>query len=79
MIKRFCDACGMEIDRNAVSERVHGEHNVRRKDKAVPLRISVEVTVGTDGTVNKGDLCVGCVIDAVASLDPRPREMDRAS
>jgi len=77
MIRRFCDACGDEIERNYVSERLTGIKKFRR-DGSI-LAVQVEVTVGTgllspDGpTWNKGDLCIGCVIDTVTSLDPRPQ------
>lgn len=58
--KWFCDACGNELDTDVVGTRIKGDHVIKG------LRIMFEVHVGTDGTWNDGDLCAGCLAEALA-------------
>jgi hypothetical protein len=44
MMRRFCDACGKEIGKSYVQDRLTGSRKVRR-DGTI-LEIVVEVTVG---------------------------------
>lgn len=74
MIRRFCDACGTEIQQNYVSERLVAEKTFRRGRSPSPLNVKVECMVTVDGTSNKGDLCRDCIIDTVVMADTRPRE-----
>lgn len=77
MIRRYCDGCGDDIETSAVSERIEGKH--RRRGPSGSVDVLVEVIVGTNGTWNKGDLCRGCVIDAVNSFDTRPKSAQAVS
>lgn len=63
-IRRYCDGCGDEIVRNAVTERIEGSHEAR---SGCAVQVSVMVGVGS-GHINNGDLCVVCVLDAVTGV-----------
>jgi hypothetical protein len=84
MIRRYCDACGTEITRNYVSERLKVKRSVRTEDGKWTT-VEVEVHVGTAVspnryvalTWNNGDLCIGCVIDTVTIGDTRPQAAER--
>lgn len=56
-IKHLCDACGIEIDRNYVSERYTPTKWFRDKY----LNITLEVQVKKEKTWNDGDLCFDCL------------------
>lgn len=64
-IRRFCDVCQEEIDRNYVSERL--KDDVFMSGPNVGTTVKVEVTLGLGETWNKGDLCACCAADAVAT------------
>lgn len=74
--KYFCDFCDAELtDANRCSGatdgiRLGGERQARG---SMQTRISVEVMTARNGVWNSGDFCKYCVIDAVNSLDDRPR------
>lgn len=53
--KWFCDGCGTEITRNYVSKRLQRKRG----------RFVAEVMVHTDGTSNKGDICLRCLMDVI--------------
>jgi len=74
MIRRFCDACGKEIAKNYVSDRLTAERTFKNDGKKVVVK--VEVMVGTDNVTNKGDICRDCVIDTVNMADTRPQYAD---
>ena len=60
MIRRYCDRCGNQITRNAVSQRI------KRELYDAPGRIyGVEVMVAVNRVWNHGDLCEGCVVEVV--------------
>jgi hypothetical protein len=73
MIKRFCDQCGKELfedgDRRKLMANVAGK---RLSGQCGAL--GFEVIISQNGTANKGDYCGYCVLDAVASIDDRPKE-----
>jgi len=60
VIRRYCDSCGEEIDRDAVTNRIKKRWSPRHRPS-----ILVEVTAGTNGVWNEGDLCVVCVMQAL--------------
>ena len=62
--KWFCDSCGNELERNVVSTRLKGDHVLNG------LRIEFQILVGTDGTWNKGELCISCLAEALALTLP---------
>jgi len=78
MIKRFCDICCAEIERNVTSNRLEG-FVAHRRDASGAVRgpdhgVQFQVTAGIGkGHSNDGDLCMGCLIDAINTMDPRPR------
>ena len=75
MIRRFCDACGAEIERNYVSQRLVAEKTFRRDRSTLsPLKVKVECMVTIDDTSNSGDMCRDCIIDTVAMADTRPQD-----
>ena len=55
MIKMFCDACGAEIKRNVVTQRVRR----RRTFDAMPVMAEVIVTINS--VINAGQLCEECL------------------
>jgi len=72
--RRFCDACGTEIQQNYVSDRLTAERTfVRRDDGTKRTKVRVECMVAVNGGTNGGDLCRECVIDTVMSADTRPQ------
>jgi len=72
-IRRFCDACGTEIQQNYVSDRLTAERTFVRRDVWTKrTKVQVECMVTVNGVTNQGDLCRDCVIDTVVSADTRP-------
>lgn len=81
--KRFCDHCGDEITMSndlrplgdatigSAVGRLCGAHE--RHGPGGRDRLMVEIVTGQDSTWNRGDYCRYCVIDAVSSLDDRPK------
>lgn len=68
MQRNFCDMCGKELDgreTNAVSDKIEGSSS----------HLCFNVTVGQNGKYGYGEYCRGCVFDAIASVDKRPKEM----
>lgn len=53
MIKRFCDNCEAELDRNCVSERVFMSKGDFR----------VQIMVAKNQCWNAGELCLKCLLD----------------
>jgi len=75
MIQRLCDVCGKVTDRNYVTERFKGISTYRDPtNRSEHVKVEVEIMVGINGTRNDGDICKGCLIDAVAYHDDRPEE-----
>lgn len=76
MIKHFCDCCEAELTDNnrctgspQQSGRLGGTIATFKKG----MLMEVEVVTGLNKCWNNGDFCKYCVIDAVNSLDDRPR------
>lgn len=55
MIKAYCDGCGLEIDRNYVSEILCLTIQLGGQE------ITAEVSVFIDGNKDKGELCLSCL------------------
>lgn len=72
MIRRFCDACGAEVEKNYVMDRLIATKTFRQEAKQVEVKVECIVTI--DGTTNKGEMCRDCVIDTVDMADTRPRQ-----
>lgn len=72
-VKHFCDVCGDEVGWNVVTERLKDSTNLRGR------KVEVEITIGIDGTWNKGDLCKSCLFAALDRFDPRPRAAEAAA
>lgn len=67
MIRYFCDCCDKEItERNPL-------RRLTAKLKRGNSELQVEVIEAKDGTSNAGHFCRYCVLDALLSLDDRPR------
>ena len=68
MIKRFCDCCGVELNKkNTIGEDTGSMQPRIKKGKSIRVRISI---VGT------GDFCKYCAIDAIKNLDDRPKSKE---
>lgn len=71
MIKFYCDICECEItDENKVDNRLSGKMDSRKKKAN---EICFEITTGLNNIWNSGHFCKYCVIDAIRTLDDRPR------
>jgi hypothetical protein len=74
MIRRFCDMCGNEITKKDMPGRNKlGRLNAEQESGKHKLR--VEVIESGDGCSNSGDFCIYCVLDALQTLDDRPRSL----
>lgn len=62
-IKRYCDACGSEVQRNYVADRLKGDSHTSGPEGSI--RVMVELTLGINGTWNRGEFCGMCALDAV--------------
>lgn len=67
-IRRYCDACGREITRNYVSERLEGDTTINTYNPRTRTPVTISVIAGVNGVANGGDLCAVCVVDAVAQV-----------
>lgn len=80
MIQRLCDVCGDVIDRNYITERFKETSTHRHPtDRFKDVKVTVEIMAGINGTTNAGEICKGCLIDAVAYHDDRPKVMPAAN
>lgn len=70
-IKHFCDVCGEDINENVVSQRLKHDTLLRTR-KGGMVKVMFEITVGTEGTWNSGDLCRDCLFNALGRFDNRP-------
>ena len=59
MTKVFCDACGSEIGKNYVGERLKRSLRINR------TKFSIEVIVASNDTWNQGDICLDCLLKVV--------------
>jgi hypothetical protein len=59
MMRRFCDTCGVEIDRNMVTDRYRPIKFFRGPLGGV--KVMLEVLVTMNGTANSGDICLPCL------------------
>lgn len=73
MIRYFCDCCGEEIADGDTKDR-NPLHRLTAKLKRGNSELQVEVIETKDNVSNAGQFCRYCVLDALASLDDRPRE-----
>lgn len=75
MIRRFCDCCGVEIvARNSFRpDNVSELGRLKATLKRGKSSLTVEVITSKDGVSNSGDFCAHCVLDALTSVDDRPR------
>lgn len=76
MIKHFCDQCGVQITelnkpRNDFSLFLEG--GVRLGGAYKELGFSITTGHVSTKTWNGGDFCKYCIIDAVNTLDDRPK------
>lgn len=68
-IKRYCDQCGTQMtDKNTPKSGT----NDGRLSASVG-RLMVQVTQHQDNVSNAGDYCVHCILDALYTLDNRPK------
>ena len=65
MKKSFCDQCGKELNAMNNAFDMTGEHK--------KLQFNVMYGLVDEENYGEGDWCKYCVIDAVNSLDDRPR------
>jgi hypothetical protein len=78
MTKYFCDICEKEITpENNVSlggnsSRLEGEKRYHKSLNGLYF----EIITGLNKTANAGVFCKYCIIDAVKSLDDRPRAVE---
>lgn len=76
MIKHFCDCCEVELtDKNRCSGSPETSDRLGGRITAFKTHANIEfeVLTGLNKCWNNGDFCKYCVIDAVNSLDDRPR------
>lgn len=62
-IRRFCDLCGVEIERNYVAERFQPWKWFT--SGAGGINVTVELAVRIGETWNKGDACLPCIRSVV--------------
>lgn len=66
MTIHYCDLCGKQIEpgENVVDPATRYEPTMtfKRGPNNIPLRVSAEVIVAINGTTNKGDLCLPCLL-----------------
>ena len=67
MRKFFCDICESEL-----TNRDFGRQAGSYTRYKTPI-LNFEITTGKDGVWNGGDFCRYCIIDAVNTLDDRPK------
>jgi hypothetical protein len=72
MIRYFCDCCEKELQGRDGSGRIPPGRLKATLKKGASL-LTVEVIEMKDGVSNAGHFCRYCVLDALASLDDRPR------
>jgi len=74
-IKRYCDRCNGDVtesDKNLVDIRIKGtivaRENTAEGPKKNGLTVEYELMLGTNGTMNRGELCVACVTEILADV-----------
>lgn len=73
MIKTYCDYCEREIDdSNKVGEIDH-LHRLSTTLEKGALKLKIQVVTGSNTSWNSGDFCKYCVLDALYTLDDRPK------
>ncbi len=73
MTKNFCDVCGSEMTEK---NKPKGGTAFRMGTTVTGIdgkKVMVEVTTGIDDCWNKGEICKHCIIDAIQTLDDRPK------
>ena len=79
MTKHFCDMCGVELtDENVQSgaptdDTAHPKRLGGKYSRQGGVTLMFHVTTGLNNAWNDGEFCRNCVLDAVRSLDNRPR------
>jgi hypothetical protein len=77
----FCDACDTEIKESWTNE--HTAEKTFRPRTTAPAIVRVKVKIEAEVASKPADvhqhLCRDCVLDAVATLDPRPVGIEYAS
>lgn len=77
MIRYFCDLCENETvsaNKGACNPLDRITATIKRGDAS----LTVEVLESTNGTANKGNFCVPCVIAAITQLSPSADSADAA-
>jgi hypothetical protein len=75
--KTFCDGCGREILTTAKGEKIDLGRVVAISKHPQPNgpTLKVECLTYANEVANAGDWCKYCVIDAIDTLDDRPRSI----
>lgn len=77
MRRVFCDMCGAEMnDRN--TPRLGSTSNrlaAKVRSANAMTEVGVEVIQSHNGVSNDGDFCKYCILDALNTLDDRPRHV----
>lgn len=66
MMKAYCDKCGKEVKRDYAGDRL------KRRLAKEGVTIQIEVIAGVNGTWNKGDVCLDCLLDAINNGEDMP-------
>lgn len=79
MTKNFCDVCSRELTvankpQNQITFATAGRLAVKTE-----AGLFVEILTGFNSTLNAGDFCKYCIIDAVNTLDNRPQPVAATS
>jgi hypothetical protein len=73
MKRVFCDICEQEIGKhNQIPEG--GRLKAELSSPSGVDTLQVEVLTGLNGTLNAGDFCKYCVVDALSKIDDRPKK-----
>lgn len=70
MIRYFCDCCNREIPIDPIDPLGRLKATVKGGNHS----LTVSVITSKDGTANSGHFCKYCVLDAIATLDDRPKD-----
>lgn len=80
-VKRYCDICEAELERNYVGDRLKGQTFMSGPHRGT--HIGVEVMLQVDGTWNAGELCGDCAMEALDAVyrgvENRAREKQDAT
>lgn len=67
MIRRFCDPCGVEIEKSANRDVWNLE--IVRSD-GVTVQVRADTMISINGVTNAGEICRDCIVRTVSEGTP---------